>query len=74
VQNQQAAEVAGSVNWKKPESKRRDLDSRIYKINLNQSLAVAINSIERQYKLKVWDNQIATANLLLANDRKAQLI
>lgn len=75
VQTQQAAEVPGSVDWRKLESKRRSLDSRIYQLELNQSLSSGVNSIERAYELNVQNAQIAEADALIAaaEARKAEL-
>ena len=75
VQNQMTGETANSLDWKKLEAKRRDLDSKVYKLELSQSLSVGVNSIEREYEINVLNGQIAEADALItgAEACKAEL-
>ena len=75
VVNQQAGENPTSTDWKKLESKRRDLEARIYKLELNQSLSVGVNRLDRIYEINKLDAEINEANKLIsgADARIAQL-
>ena len=75
LQNQQAGEVANSVDWRKLESKKKNAEARIYQLELSQSLSVGVNSLEREYELNMQTVQIAEADALIAaaEARKAEL-
>ena len=75
IQNQQTAEAPNSVDWMKLEAKRKDLEARIYRLTLNQSLSVGVSSVERAYEMNLLTAQIAEADALIAaaEARKAEL-